>query len=434
MKYELLDLGCLLDIWEDMNRQREVATLAAELYTALGMPSEVVQKFHEILHDDQMSTVWVKPISRYLEFRRLLEKNNPSELNELVIEKFLPPVPKNMQESFPDPIVYTAFNFSSILLAPPVLANWAIDKKVCTITQHHLIQDIAPSNALGNNYLKQLPYDNFIVDLIEPISFTGEVLEETVAVQYKHIIIGRDEDSIMCYCVPMNLEEYSYSEEDIRHTDTLIKIFKDGMPSLQRARHSPQIPNKLRRMHSSAKPHLKKIAEIDFTVAEALPSMIIYHMNKEEILPAGFDIVTMNDNDYVFRNRVLSIINGISKMLAEHTAEIASVFHNESELTTTASDPKIEHSEPVSYVNESFEWFQVPSSNVDYLKIQKTKGGVKISITRSHEKSPHLRRKHIRKYRDADGKVIREIWVQSSKVRKDLLEKGQQAKSGAITI
>ncbi len=436
MEYNILN--DLLLFWEDTNRIMELYYHINKHYGDNDRRpldgSEVNKYFFQ-----------VRAIQKYQGLRTMLEKSDPRAIMDNGFETFLPSIPTGMQNEFKDSrVLFVMQKMHSIYMTPFFLSSWALNKKICSIQNRSLLEEITPTE---NNYLDKLPYSSFLLDIGDGLTFDFKLdKNHSAKVCYRYFILERVGDTIDVFGIPDDIKDYCESENDRKVIIDAINALKD-IPLAAEQRLQSKGNKAFGKAVHRIKVRLKGIATIlsnrkkESTMGDYAIPLFFTFQNIIDITSGtfsfkGISALTVRETQDIapaLLGRVLSTINGFCKLLFEHQTPEIEIVLNENDKEEIEKNESCETT-ALKLQTEKLKWYEVPVNNIDFMKLHKSKGKLVVSITRGGEKSPHQRRGHVRIYRNADGSERRRIYLKSLIVRKDKLLKGSPSKSGVLKV
>lgn len=347
---------------------------------------------------------------------------------------YLPRIPKKDSENVQE-IIEKSFFFP---LLPMVFSDWVSTKKVCRVFQDSNIPLIT-----NKNYLKNIPYDNFILLLDDPFSHkTNDESGAEIILDYSTFFISKDENVINVYALSDDIKNNLISEDlkkDIlgatnfairKRKSEFDKLISKVNLSLSKIKDRPHF-SFIKFQIEIDNPFLKVSSRVQISIFKTFSNILKKVFGKSVYNESVADFTALNlmkkvsDWESGLYGFFPKFLNGICKILLENGGVL-----NE-------NNPKPSNGSNISSLSKKhdMEWNEVPLGTILDLSVDKDG---KVEILRSNEtgseKSYHIRSGHYRKYIQKDGSV-KSVWIKSAKIRPDKSpEFGGSVMSGVKTI
>lgn len=401
LKIESLDN--LLQLWEDVNLSAAIAHRLFELRLKIdGTARPLFMTGSEI--NDKLALV--RPIPNYTNFRKELEKG----VTDIDYVKYLPRVPKELRNKFTnsEEFSYCREWVDPTIACPVSISKWVYSKKVVSISKN---VKVIPKSVKDGNYLNQLPYDQFILSLSNPLSIfeakKGKFL-------IKEMIVFKDGGFVFVYPFAPNYLEGSLSKETRERWAKLLFLKSNSDFHKAALKEGFRELDQMRSIQS-------------FWISIFSSDGDIYWLDKNGSLD-----VSDNNPHKKASQCIMEAINFVAYSIANASPE--EEFYEEITLDSPISEEEKKEGSP-SLENDAeiqpLSWNEILSGNVQYLKIRNVNGVKKLVKTSGVEKSPHVRRGHYHKYHTKDGVVKK--WLNPITVREDKL-KTTSLKGGNLAI
>jgi len=416
-----------LQYWEDVN-------LLAEMNF-----QNVLRNYPRFVADNKVSLTGselsatytlTRSINEYRSLRKHLE--NATDFNPL---NFLPRVPKNLRDRISNQEdLIGLVDVEQMFLFPLFLKNWLESKKVCEVSNPDKVALIDPGS---ENYLSYLPYDNFILSLGRPAILTRveEGRQAGRILSYKNFFISKKDNDLKILAIPDKVEEF------------LMKpAFKELVKSIINL-PSKTKEEKFIRATAELEAYTPDFArpQYDFLFFRLdIPTGEIYHTDgafgwkRTNILgnvrmEMKENAVNENDTDLLSllgeRWEMMMLpffLNGMGKLFAEYIPAGEIILHD---LEDNMPAVDVEREDTTQTLSESLpltekqHWYEVAVNNVTFVNVPKSKTkGLGVKIHTGREMPAHLRRKHVRHYRNEVGVIVRTTIIEQTTVRKDKLK------------
>lgn len=419
-----------LQFWEEMNL---VSEMSFRRYLILGDKS--ADKGSTPLPGSELSNTLglARSIEGYNLFRKYLE--NGTNFNPL---QFIPRIPSNLREKFStQEDLIDLIGSDSTLLFPIFIKNWLKSKKVCDLSDARKIQMIDPA---VENYLSYLPYDNFILSLNEPLRDLDSLKDAKRGSErfYRNFFISIEGEILKILAVPDEIEKMLLNDDLKKRIEGIVNLPK----KIKRTKFEGAILkvadgtiawwdnictfNSYRINMKTGKYMKVSSADQDYGWKQYdLKSCFLKHPEEMETS----ELVKNLQNDW-YVAAIALLLNGMGKLLADY---IPAEEINLIEFKDGTGDQK--HKEVASLPTTEIplkkqEWYEVAVSNVTYIAMAKSKKKDKgFTIHTGTEMPIHLRRKHIRHYKNGREVIINQILV-----RKDRLKLGESIHGSSTTF
>lgn len=347
--------------------------------------------------------------------------------------KYLPRIPKKDSVNIQNLINDTFF----FPLLPMVLADWVYTKKVCRVSQNSSIQ----AN-YKKNYLKNIPYDNFILFLDDPFSHKEiDGSGSSVIMNFSTFLISKEENSLRVYTISDEIKNYIIPEEikkiALEATELANKNQKYKFYKLIN-----EINNTLLSIRD--RPHFSFISfDIDLDKPFLNSFGRIYINFAKRLVNFGRSFFGKYDKYYVddISNKPLTkLVDYFENSLKISFTEFLNGFCKilldlEPQNNKNCNRDECKNKEKSQKKSPDLEWNEVPLGSIVDISIdQNGKAKLVDKIITGSEKSYHVRAGHYRRYIQKDGSV-KMVWVKSSEIRADKSPKfGGVVRSGVKTI
>lgn len=419
---KLQTLENALSFWEDQNMIGELFFVAEN--NQLVIPTKSLRP----LPGTEINSVGLfgRKIPNFEFLRKDLQKGffNP--------EKYLPRIPKkdlgNIQKLIDD-----SFFFPTL---PLIFSDWVSTKKVCRISQDSNIPQIT-----NKNYLRDIPYNNFVLLLDDPFSYERvDGFEINVILDFSTFFISKEDNILTVYAISDNVKDYLLTEElrksILKATNLAIKKRKFDfdksiskiVPTLSKIRDRPHF-SFFKFEIDILDPFYSKVDQIRVNFANFLVKSMRKMFGKKTY------------DDFIKKDRLMKLVNerfefekGLESFFPKFLNGICKILLETSVESISTSTTKPRQGMSLSK-NQDLEWNEVPLGTVLNLSVDKDG---KIEVSKDYnvgsEKSFHIRAGHYRKYIQKDGSV-KSVWIKSTEIRPDKSPKfGGKVMSGVKTL
>lgn len=358
-----------------------------------------------------------RSIDGFKELQKLVSTKKDFDVN-----KFLPRIPKIYRDNFSEQFDFLErISAKGFVMFPHFLYNWIQSKKVCEVSNSQKIILIDPSN---ENYLQHLPYNNFILSLSHPLIVQDQDFED--AYKYSQCFVSRDGDILRILAIPSEIDNFSLTENQKKSINDLLSVRKHTDPrkfSKTVDAFLPTVENWVQAIDDFS------FLRVDINTGEVYKSDENFSWTKRRFSDDSQEF-GMNENDLQKFMKISSAnglfaLNGICKLFANYVAPENIALHDFSNVPDNPTDNQAQHdlSLDVSYEQE---WYEVSVGNVTFVSMLKSKTkNTEVSIHTGREMPPHLRRQHIRRYRDENGNIVKQVLVKQTTIRADKLQMHQ---------
>lgn len=362
-------------------------------------------------------------LSRNIENYRLLRENlkNGKKFDG---REFMPRIPKDKRDKM-DFLSWMHISDSDVRVSIPFfLQNWAFSKKTCLINKSQIIPLINPAE---NNYLNHLPYSCFLLRLREPVEFKDDELNHKVQNFIFQVV---DNLCLEILVLPNNFESDCLTQEEedkiIGYTKELQKYGKNNKLS-QKNRQA--IERKILDFLVSVYDRKTATKTGIFNVSVLLENGSIMFENPVGEINAvrmeGFnDAKTYNSDSLA---QVVFLANGLGKLFSDlEPAEINHLTDINPDDQNTEKQEEIAENQILEIGQDKatgLSWNELFYGQVRKVILEKKDGTPRIKSITGGEKSPHLRRRHVRRFFDDNGAILKTVWVREMIIRKDKLLK-----------
>ncbi len=353
----------------------------------------------------------VRPIPYYKVLRKILENKGVFDPKE-----YLPSLPTSLRSKFSceADILFSA-NTQKLFLFPWFLSHWLRQKRVCHIDCLNKIQPVVPTK---ENYLRFLPFDDFLLSLPEPIC--AAKIKENLLHPFKLFFVHREGDRIYLLGlredIELNLKEISeFNEED---NSKKIKELKYGETRFSKKSFGIDDSNFI---------YVNWI--VDVTTGENIVCKDFEMQNISWDDEENFIRKMKEENDDSSLNvaGIVFWLNGLCKLFATSAKSEYEFISN-----PTSYKPKVSKGKHACPVEPEMEWFEVPHSTTVYLTMEEKENESQMISRIGSSKKPHPRKEHKRRYRDANGEIARIIDIEKVMVHNYKETPGMQSE-GAVS-
>lgn len=436
MNIQLQHLQHALEAWENYNLSAELSFETRLKLPDLNLISKPMAG-SEISEDNKIG----RNIKDYRLLRGIIENGK-----SFSPDQFLPRIPKQFREKVSDISNILEYNGNmTSFLFPKFLSHWLNGKKVCEVIDLEKVNLVDLSE---QNFLKHLPYDNFILKINTPL-YTGVNRIGTKTninfgnFYHKFFMVIKEIGKIKILGIQEEINSLEFfSNESKEKAELLLKMLhfksfnrKHFLKSLQEFNKKPEgngISLNFLTWEIDIETGNISIINDDFQKNEVTP---LQYLQMEAKVRKDLDGKSKKEFFEILRNELPYValpffLNGLCKLLAEYQPaeiNIISLY----DLGTFELEPEISNKEVSSSIQHNVvteapcSWYEVPVGGVTYITVKKPKkkGKAVLLMYTGREMPPHLRRKHYRHYRDKDGKVVNTLEIKQLIVRKDKLEK-----------
>ncbi len=411
----LSELEYALQYWEDVN-------LHSELFFKLKKEKSI--EYHEYLEplvgseSDEYGIIR-RAIKNFKGFRSCVENNL-----KLDPYSFLPRVPAEYRETYNQSDFMRSYYMSQISAFPYMLSKWLETKRVFSID---CVCSIPYTDLSVDNYFSKLPYGSFCLKInhgivIEKIcvNMSGDETLDPIEIIANIILISSDGNKVDLFFIPENIHTMLMDSKTRNSFNEYLKYSKV----------SDRKVNKLEYLSFLSKNDIFYGLSID--IETGLPIAKNYRKNDEEITI----VYDCDDVDFKFKDKsgkmspeevdlslkeefagfstnegLPDLINAFCKMIAELPSKKVIILEEESK--------KQNHTTKFS---REYPWHSVPVCETRSTEDQEEIGIIFIGKGHGSEKCPHPRRGHPRIYRNPDGSIRIQKWIEPKMIRADKLE------------
>lgn len=398
-------LNKLLQFWEDINLGNELG-FQIHLKTRNILTKD--DQHLEPLTGSELNRLGIisRAIPDYQNLRKILMGQ---AIND---STFLPRIPKEMREIFKGD--YDLFMDHEFVKGPAnipsFLKKWNETRKAC------ILHDTLPLPLVDlrqENWLSNLPYHAFFLKIESPFVF--EAFDPHEEWSMENFLIYDDNDHIKVMIWPREIDKFILTEEERKHViDAIGCVKKDRMPSRKTEETTSQLAPKMSDWFLS-----------EFTVKKGTSLIRIVQGTEPTVRYADI----YNENHWTMAGQKISDLYGRLRVTIEAINGFCKLMAT---LPPKSSVEVMEHIQTKQLPILPRQWFELPMQTVDYFHTEKENDVIVIKRGTGSEKSPHVRRKHIRRIVRKDGSVD-EIWIDQITIRADKLAT-EQLQGGAIKI
>lgn len=382
-----------LKIWEEFNLLAVFLELCHKNLKSKPFSSAIGSQ----LENSKSLRRLVRPIPYYKVLRKILENKGVFDPKE-----YLPSLPTSLRSKFScEADILFSSNTQKLFLFPWFLSHWLRQKRVCHIDCLNKIQPVVPTK---ENYLRFLPFDDFLLSLPEPIC--AAKIKENLLHPFKLFFVHREGDRIYLLGlredIELNLKEISeFNEED---NSKKIKELKYGETRFSKKSFGIDDSNFI---------YVNWI--VDVTTGENIVCKDFEMQNISWDDEENF-IRKMKEEDDDSSLNVAGIVfwlNGLCKLFATSAKSEYEFISN-----PTSYKPKVSKGKHACPVEPEMEWFEVPHSTTVYLTMEEKENESQMISRIGSSKKPHEREGHKRRYRDSEGKVVHEVDIPKVSIHK----------------
>lgn len=407
MKYLYIeDLRNALKIWEYHNLVAEVIfqkTRNSRVSNFLPLVmEEYIPKPLTGSEVDEGGTL-VRGIRHYKKLKSFIEDDYPYNTNN-----FLPRIPKLMKDLVPSQYSFVrSQHVSSILRLPLILDGWLETRKVFILEDLSLVSIIRPNN---KSYLDYLPYSSFIIKVSKPFDIQINLNDGPMIFPVSTILVNSDDEFIDFMAIPYSVKGLLPEEAQIKKMEKLAQDPKKSAPNALMELAMKKSPVGFEFVGYSVN---RKTLEIHNYQGGSLHKQLIMEDEKPLVVSDG-------EKTVMYTPEILSIINGVCKLISEIPVQKRETILKETECEL---NDKL----------DDFEWHKVAITQAKYLNSD----GNFVSKETKHftagglgsEKSYHIRRGHWKTIK----KTGKRYWVEETEVRSDKKHEGP-VKGSAVEI
>lgn len=418
----LNQLSKSLQFWEDMNLFSEM-NFKDFLRNGDSSKNKILSPLIGSELDHSFSLA--REIKDYHLLRKQIEKGEDFDPMQ-----FLPRTPKDYRESnLEKDELFELLGAQTVLSLPIFIKNWLKGKKVCEVSNPKKIEIIDPTI---ENYLSYLPYDNFILSLGQPMASRERLQDNKLGsfLYFSNIFISIDRNIIKTLAIPDDIEKFLFNPEQKKAIAEIINLPK----KTKKDKYDKQLKNVFdltlgwqKEVYNFANSRIN-LETGEFLLAKNLSwekSSLLSMVNfNQDIAEDAYDgLIKFAKSEWNIS--ILSfLLNGIGKLIANYEAPESINFiglNDENEVSEPAEVLPSVIEEII--VPEDHQWYEVSVGNVTYITQSKLKNKG-FTIHTGREMPPHLRRKHVRHYRNERGEITKTVFVKQSTIRKDKLNQG----------
>jgi len=399
-------LNQLLSFWEDANLISDLSFQHGQMLKKAGILKEEDARDVVALIGSEINLMGylARAIPDYFQLRKVMSGGVHTHPTN-----FLPKVPKHFRGVFSNSTEFMDwFLMRGVAVIPFYLLKWIETRRAC------IVEDSVPLPMVDvrqHNFLWKLPYSSLYLKVKSPFVFVDDRANEWTV---QNFLIIDDGPYLRILFWPEEIAGHIVSEETRKKVRQAISDVSKGRQTTVAQECTPlyaEVLDVLIGDFCIKKDTTDIVRVYGDTTAKTVKLQNLYQSG--ETLKEEVDIFAQKQ-----LVRIVEMLNGYCKLMSELPPKQGVVSIDPVDIRKHPTEPR--------------QWFELPLQTVEYFHTDKADKIIIIKQGSGSEKSPHIRRGHVRRIIQNDG-TIKEVWIDQMTVREDKLAT-EQLQGGALKV